>query len=396
MGTRNRFNPGHPCCEIVTPPPTCLISAGWECNVKNGIVTADVTGWSVDAGTWNATQTWESGSVADTLTTSSSDARISCDTQQSQPLDDRMRVLHWVRVTNAADEAVILLAGYKVRVKSGSLAILSGSTVLTSKSVGIGTNLLKFVRVCTWHDDTASRDYLGVEWTYNSVTHVLVAEVTLGTNGTTEFGTDSVTGSVSFCHPEGDADHRDGHFYHNTVRTDGTDYDCTGCRMAECTWCPGGDAAPYLTVSIDGLAVFNPWYYTGDRCEDCEDGNGTYVLPPSLVASCAWQGTSVTLCRRLWIMLRGLHDYIFSIAGAEIIQNGSGWKLRVHVAEFFYGLPYGTGYHYSTQYAIYSKSYTAEESCADIDDDLTLEYYGSAYPPGCDGFDALTVHVTAS
>ena len=401
MGTRNRFNPCHPCC-VVSPPSTCLISAGWECEVKDGISSDDLTGWAVDAGVWDATQTWESGTTADTLATSSSNARISCDTQQSQPLDDQMRVLHWVRVAHADDEAVILLAGYKVRVMADSVSILSGGTVLTTRDVGIGLDVLTHLRICTWHDNHTELDYLGVEWRTPTSGWNLVAQVTLDANGTTEFGADNVAGAVSFRHPQPDLEHRDGHFYHNTLRTDGSGLDCSGCTMVECGNCPGGDIPRYLAIAVEGL--YSPTVYTYHPtadCDQCEDYNASYVLDmlarDRTLPCWAWWSTETFYCSRR--IAGNTAYYCFSVL-ATVERDGDGWKLRVTISESgLWNMPLGDCSFggWRTQSAVYSKTYAGDESCSAIDDDLTLESYtGDGFFAGCLGFSTLTVHATAS
>lgn len=407
MGTRNRLSVARPCCDEDYPPPgTCLISAGWECDEKNGIDSADVTGWSVDSGTWNATQDWESGSTADALETTSSNARISCDTQQSQPLNDKLRVYYWVKVTNSADEAVILLAGIKVIIKSGSVSISSGGSTIASANCGIQLNTIAAVKVCTWTDSGTSSDYIGVDFGY----HQLVGEVSLGTDGTTEFGSDSVTGTVSFHHDESFA-RRCGDFYHNTTRTDGSGQECGGCKWSECVHCPGGDAPRYLTVSIEGLQngygnLANGW------CTNCEDWDGSYVFDLSCLHFPCGYAISPAIdwsdvCSAELLGIPGYYGYFYFGIATAIVADGSGWKLRVFLTEMLLtssvplsGWPSQWGtvvLHYATRDVEYAKTYSASDKCTAIDDELSyIATSREKSPFGCSNWDGLTVHVTAS
>ena len=380
-------------CTEIPPDPTstCIISLGWECDIKNGIVSDDVTRWSVDAGTWNATQSWMTGTRADILTTASSNALLTCDTRQSAPLDDRVRVKHWVKVTNANDEAVILLAGHKVVLKSGSVEIRSGATVLDSfTSFGIGMNVVSPVHVCTWHDDDVNRDYLGVTWSFVFSTYGIVAEVTLGTDGTTAFGTDSVTGAVSFHHVNVFNGYTPGEFAHNTLRVDGEDeLNCETCHVVDCENCPGKEAPSYLTVSVDGLHG-RVYGYT-PYCDSCEDLNGSYVIDMNVYgwpSGCEGHTPSMKAC-----VLDSVVTVTFTIAiTVRITAITGGWRLDVIISEASLHGPH----HHATQYAVYYKEYTDEEMCNQIDDDLTLDYYiPQGDLSGCSSLGELTIHVEA-
>lgn len=394
MGTRNKMSVARPCCDGTPPPPEedCWIDDGWECDVKDNILDADLTGWSLIAGTWNATQTWEAGTTADTLTTASSSAQITCDAAQPATIDGRMTVRHWIKLGHAADEAVITLAGYTVTVKAASISISGGGSTLASVAFGIGTTSRCLVYVCTWYDDDTELEYIGVSWPSSTFPGYLMCEATLGADGTTSFGTGSVTGSVSFQHYS--TEYRDGMFANNGTRGE---VDCKTCSYIECPNCPGGDRARYLVVDVTGFASLY-----GYGCSSCGDGNGSYVFDLSQASLGPQMGCSelkyrvVTLCQSVYIFGRsGYSDYYLTIA-VYLELYGAGWRLRVAISEELDSTPYGAPYQYITQDATYEKVYTSADLCTDIDDDLSLAGYTSRYPIGCAGFNGLTVHVTAT
>lgn len=438
MGTRNRLSVARPCCG----ESTCQISDGWLCDVKNGIVSADVTGWSVDSGTWNATQTWATGTDADTLTTSSSSASISCDTAQSGPLDGRVRVMHYIKLTHTDDEAEVDLAGYTVVFKSSSVTIKdSGGSTVASSSYGISTGVYAATRVCTWYDSDTSTEYIGVYFaalgeTGTCSNQYIVAEASVGADGTTAFGTGSVTGSVSFQHRSPNLG-TDGRFFHNTTLDDSTD--CITCLYRECPVCPGNDSPRYLTVEISG---FTTAYGTTCDSGSCSDLNATYVfdmLADSDVWPCAraWRdeytylgGGGYPYWCPMWCdeeKSLGVTCYeedkfglprVYDIAwntylAVYLVPNGTSgnWDVKVEIMEYATLPSLGIGdpsFSARTQQAIYAKSFTSADKCTAIDDDLTLESYTDDVLPyiihgepvgtlnGCDDYDSLTVHVTAS
>lgn len=362
-------NPGCDCCG------SCTIDPGWECDVKNGIASSDLTGWSVDSGTWDATQDWESGTTADTLTTSSSNARISCDTAESSPLDDRITVWHFITVTDDADEAIVWLAGHKVVLKVGETKIYDpSSNLLTSASFGLTRDTQIGIEVCTYYDAGTGKEYIAVRNGGSGVSgsHELLAETTLGTDGTTAFGTGSVTGSVAFTHFSSTL--RDGEFLYNTTKADGTD--CLSCRAQECDACPGGDMPRYLTTAVSGLS--SPG--SGGSCTHCENLNASYIndMTDATGTWCEQESADVLLCENIYDPLTTLYiDYYVSVT-TRIVSYGSGWKAQV---EFSNGV-------------LYEKAFTSSDLCTDLDDDLS--YVSGSGEHDCVGWDSLTVHVTAS